>query len=370
MTRRQDFDVLRVCSMLGVIYLHVASGALNRPQEGTLWAFSNPIAALSAAAVPLFFMLSGALLLSQDKTAELNYLFRRRLPRVVVPALCWSGLILAYLWATGQAEQAAASLSTLLNTPVVVPYWFLYALIPLYLLSPFLKLMTDRMEEGHWRLALGLWAGLTLGLATVRLFVPEGLQLTFTEHWTMNINVAGGYLGYFLLGAYLERLEHLPSRKVLAFMTLFLWGFATLGTRWDTYAHAAYSSRFTDYLSLFTMALATSIFLLAKTCLRGKAYRGKLLPCLAGLSFGVYLIHPLALGMGGLIWGKLVTSSTIPVTILQQTLYYLAISLFCILACLALSSVKPLCFLFTGQRFDSACKSSNLFALFSSKKES
>lgn len=368
--RRLDYDVLRVFSMLGVIYLHTAAVALRGLDNAPLWNFSNLLACLFTPAVPLFFMMSGALLLREEKTADLGFLFRRRLPKILVPYLAWTALVLLYQVFTGQGDTALTSLSRLLNNGVAVPYWFLYALVPLYLLSPFLKRMADHLDGAHWHYMMALWVILTLGLNTIRSFVPPEWLLTFTEHWTLNINIVGGYLGYFLLGAYLERLEHLPSRKVLAFMTLFLWGFATLGTCWDTYAHAAYSSRFTDYLSLFTMALATSIFLLAKTCLRGKAYRGKLLPCLAGLSFGVYLIHPLALGMGGLIWGKLVTSSTIPVTILQQTLYYLAISLFCILACLALSSVKPLCFLFTGQRFDSACKSSNLFALFSSKKES
>ena len=367
--RRLDYDVLRVFSMLGVIYLHTAAVGLRGLDNVPLWYFSNLLACLFTPAVPLFFMMSGALLLREEKTADLGFLFRRRLPKILVPYLAWTALVLLYQVFTGQGSAALTALSRLLNNGVAVPYWFLYALVPLYLLSPFLKRMADHLDDIHWHYMMALWVVLTLGLNTIRSFVPPEWLLTFTEHWTLNINMVGGYLGYFMLGAYLERLERLPSRKVLAFTTLFLWAFTTLGTRWDTYAHAAYSSRFTDYLSLFTMALAASMFLLAKTCLRGKPYHGKLLPCLAGLSFGVYLIHPLALGLGGIVWGKLVTSTTIPVTILQQSLYYLAIALFCILACLVLASIKPFCFLFTGQRFDAACKSSNLFALFTAKKE-
>lgn len=347
MTRRRDFDVLRVCSMLGVIYLHVASGALNRPQEEGLWALSSLIAALAGAAVPLFFMLSGALLLSQDKTARLDQLFRRRLPRVVVPALCWSGLILCYFLATGRGEQARASLATLLNTPVVVPYWFLYALIPLYLLSPFLKLMTDRMEEGHWRYALGLWAGLTLGLATLRLFVPKELALTFTEHWTMNINVAGGYLGYFLLGAYLDR-HHTPKAAPLALGALACLCVSVWGTWWDTHRSMAYSTRFTDHLSLLTAALAALLFLLAKA-LWASRDSGPVLTLVSGLSFPMYLAHPLVIGVIRLVWGRLF-QHTDPLTAPGQLGFYLLAVLGSFAASLILSRIPVLSYLFTGQK--------------------
>ncbi len=347
MTRRRDFDVLRVCSMLGVIYLHVASGALNRPQEGGLWAFSNPIAALSAAAVPLFFMLSGALLLHQEKTAELGHLFHHRLPRVIVPALCWSGLILCYLMATGKGEQAMASLSTLLNTPVVVPYWFLYALVPLYLLSPFLKLMTDRMEESHWQYALALWAGLTLGLATLRLFVPQELEMTFTEHWTMNINVAGGYLGYFLLGAYLDR-HKTPKPVPLAFGVLLCLCASVVGTWWDTTRTMAYSTRFTDYLSLLTAALSALLFLLAMALWKDKS-SGAFLSLLSRLSFSMYLAHPLVIGVIRLVWGRLF-QHTDPLSVPEQLCFYLLAVLGSFLSALVLSHIPVLSYLFTGQK--------------------
>lgn len=368
--RRFDYDVLRVFSMLGVIYLHTAAAALRDLTNIPLWNYSNLLVCLFTPAVPLFFMMSGALLLQEEKTADLSSLFRHRLPKILVPYLAWTALVLSYQVCTGQRDAALTALSQLLNNGVAVPYWFIYALVPIYLLSPFLKRMADHLDDCHWHYMMALWVALTIGLHTVRSFVPSQWILTFTEHWTLNINMVGGYLGYFLLGAYLERLERLPSRKALILTTLFLWGVIVAGTRWDTFAHGAYSSRFTDYLALFTMALAASMFLLAKVCLRERNYHGKWISCLSGLSFGVYLIHPLALGLGALVWGKLITSPPVPVTILQQTLYYLAVTLFCILACLVLSSIKPLCYLFTGQKFEVACKTSNLFALFSAKKHS
>ena len=77
MSRRRDYALLRVCSMFAVVFLHVAAEPL-RTASGPLWHFANLTTSLATAAVPLFFLLSGALLLSQEQTADLGALLRRR----------------------------------------------------------------------------------------------------------------------------------------------------------------------------------------------------------------------------------------------------------------------------------------------------
>lgn len=51
-------------------------------------------------------------------------------------------------------------------------------------------------------------------------------------------------------------------------------------------------------------------------------------------------------------------------TVPLQLGYYLAILLSCLMGVALLMSVKPLCWLFTGQSFSSACWRCNLLALF------
>lgn len=139
-SRRWDYDLLRVGSMVGVVYLHCAAAAL-RSASGAVWHFANLASSLATAAVPLFFMLSGALLLSQEGTADLSALFGRRLPKVLLPLAAWSALVVLLTLLRAGPAAALEQLSALPNTPAMVPYWFLYALIPVYLLSPFLKKM-------------------------------------------------------------------------------------------------------------------------------------------------------------------------------------------------------------------------------------
>lgn len=348
MRRRYDFDVLRVASMLGVIYLHTASAALRTLDNTALWGFSNVLTALATPAVPLFFMMSGALLLREDRRVDWRDVLCRRVPRLLVPLLAWSVLALAYQFIRVDRTQAMEGLKTLLRSPAMVPYWFLYALIPIYLLAPMIKAMTERLAPSGWRYMMGLWLALTIGLSTVRSFVPEAWQTIFIEHYTLNVNVVGGYLGYFLLGACLERLEKRPPRWALAAGCAFMLAVSIFGTAWDTYAHGDYSTRFTNYLNIFTVALSALIFLLAKDCLGDREEKGKVLPWLANISFGVYLAHAPAIVVMQKLWTRMgIYIADIPL----QLLFYAEVTAACIVGVALVSYIPGLSYLATGQRW-------------------
>lgn len=355
-TRRRDYDLLRVASMAAVVYLHTAAASLQTVENGALWQFSNLLACLCTAAVPLFFMLSGALLLRSPRTGDWADLLRRRLPRVLVPGLVWSGLVILGTWRLEGGDAAFQKLVRLPNTTVLTPYWFLYALVPMYLLSPLLKTLTDGMGESQWRYLLGLWGVLTLGLQTVAYLTPEPWKLFFLENGTLSVSAVGGYLGYFLLGAYLDRLERLPPRRTLWLTVGADWAVIALGTWYFTAKTGVYGQQFLDYRGLFAAILSAGLFLLARSYFGAGGGSGRVLTALAGCSFGVYLAHPfaikaveLALGEGGGIPGQLLT-------------WLLALG-GSILGVMVVQSFKPLCFLVTGQSYAAACRESNLFAL-------
>lgn len=367
MKRRLDFDLLRMGCMCAVVYLHTASSSFYDLSNRPLWAMSCLVNAFSALAVPLFFMMSGALALAPGAKAEPGYVLRRRVGKVLPPLIAWSLACLAYLWLRkGDAAGALTGLRSILGTPANVAYWFLYALIPMYLLIPLLKPMADHLDQRRWRYALGLWLALTVGLATVRSFLPADAQGLLTEHPAMNLNAIGGYLGYFLLGAYLDRLEKLPSRRVLAWGTAIAAVLAVLFCVLDSWQQHTWSGRFTDYLTLFTALRAAGAFLLMKSLFGHKETKSRTLRVLSGCSFAVYLAHPLVVMEAKELWYQY-TKLYDPVTIPQQLFLYAAVLGVCVLGALVLASVPGLCRLFTGQSFPAACKSSNLWALFGRK---
>ena len=89
-------DTLRVISAVGVIFMHTAAAGLRAgvldtaPYVTRGWHLMNLLTCFAFTAVPLFFMISGYLLFSDEKTKNVSRLFRRRLPRLVVPLAVWT----------------------------------------------------------------------------------------------------------------------------------------------------------------------------------------------------------------------------------------------------------------------------------------
>lgn len=353
--RRLDFDLIRAASMAAVVYLHTAAGGLRQSEDMALWHLSNLLSSLAVAAVPLFFMISGALLLGSEKTDDPAYLLRRRLPRVAVPGLCWSLLVVGGVWLSQGGEAALLKLVNLPGISVITPYWFLYALIPMYLLSPLLKRLTDHMEERHWRYLLGLWVVVTLGLNQLSRFLPDPWYALLRENQTLNVSLLEGYLGYFLLGAWLDRMERPPARRILLAAALGSWAVIALGT-WGVFlVTGVYGEQFATYRGVFTMVLSASLFLLFRDAFRGRR-SGRAAVLLSACSFGVYLAHPMAIELlQKLLGGGLTVPGQLAVWLLSLA--------GCILGVVLVSSVPGLCFLATGQRFRDACRESNVFAL-------
>ena len=258
--RRWDYDLLRVASMVGVVYLHTAAGALR--QLGT-----PPVALLQPALLPGHG--GGAPVLHAlrcaapvpPRTAELGTLFRRRLPKVLIPLLAWSGVVIALAGVLSGPQAALDKLIPLLNTPVMVPYWFLYALVPIYLVSRCSKKMTDGLSEAHWNYLVGLWLIATIGMDTLCDLAPAGpWQSALTVHWTLNLDFVGGYLGYFLLGARLARLQKAPPPGNAVGVTAASFAVIAAGTFWLTSRTGVYDERIKSYLHLFTAVLAAALF--------------------------------------------------------------------------------------------------------------
>ena len=136
------------------------------------------------------------------------------------------------------------------------------------------------------------------------------------------------------------------------------------GTFWLTTATGVYDERIKSYLHVFTAVLSAVLFLLARSYAEQRQ-SGKVITALSGLSFGVYLVHPLAIAFWRLVWPAwLPALDTIP----GLCLTYLLSLLGSLLGIWAVASLRPLCWVFTGQRFDEACRTCNLFALLGRKE--
>ena len=130
-------DVVRVVACFMVIFLHVAAIGFHDFIPG--WWASNVYDSLLRSCVPLFLMITGALLLRKEE--RLGAFFSRRFSRILPPFVFWSLFYLA--WHHGQADQPPYAWYQwplrILEGPTEHHLWYLYALVGIYAAIPFLR---------------------------------------------------------------------------------------------------------------------------------------------------------------------------------------------------------------------------------------
>ncbi|MCX8150455.1 MAG: acyltransferase family protein [Candidatus Bathyarchaeota archaeon] len=224
-TKSGDFflnaDLIRVVAITFVIFLHAATephevSDIMASEEVTRWWVSNIYSSLARPAVPMFIMLSGALLLQPSKLNEpLRVFFKKRLARIGPPFLFWS---LAYFAWRAFVNNEVLTFNSVLHSILTGPYlhfWFLYLITGLYLVTPLLRIIVAYADWKIIRYFLGLWV---IGTAILPV-------LNMTEKFNLLglVFIMTGGIGYFLVGPYLLRIR--PRRWFL--FLLFL-----AGTTW------------------------------------------------------------------------------------------------------------------------------------------
>jgi surface polysaccharide O-acyltransferase-like enzyme len=362
-------DLLRVVSMFSVVMLHVMSGTLWTGFGSLTWHGANILSTIMSASVPIFFMISGATLLGSEKTNSISYTLKKRFPKLFVPFLGWSFMAIVYYFllqysVSGNFDRSII-LSRLLYMPsqaTTIHLWFMYAIIPLYLISPLLKRMVDGLDEKSYVYGLFLWFIFSSLLPTVSSFISDAFRPLFVLNREFSLHFLGGYLGYFLAGYYFHRFEKKIEKKIL----LLLLGSAIFlntmliswGTWWRTLNLGSYDESFKVYSGVFTVGLSLCVFLFFKEWIREKPFKKttmKFLKFLSQISFGIYLLHNLLVDY---------LSNLIPLwpanSFAHILLSFLIVLVSSILIVVILVSIKPTCFLFTGISYEQASKSCNI----------
>ena len=246
--------------------------------------------AFSRIAVPLFFLLSGFLLLQKEE--PLSVFFKKRAWKVFFPFFIWS---LIYMWNGNQFAEfgpnwwnvVSRTIMAVARSPRAGHLWFFYALIGLYLATPVLRLFVTRAEEKHLLYFIGMWI----------LAVPVTLYLSLYTRVRIGIewNFFTGYIGYFVLGYYLGKRDYSRFQLIVAAGVFLLGLFATFAGIHITKQIEPYIDYFERYLSLNVIVMAAAGFVLLSRAKIGGGLQ-KFIEPQSRASFGIYLIHVMVLG--------------------------------------------------------------------------
>lgn len=279
--RFERLDSARWLAALAVVLLHCASqGLSDKSAHGTLaWAAANVYDSAMRWCVPVFVMISGALLLDPGTATPLRVFYGKRMARIVPPLVFWTVFYIGWRVVTAHLDQHEVPWTTwvqmIINGKPYYHLWYLYMLLGLYLFTPFVR-RAYLASNPRTRL---LAAGLILGIAVIQSAMANGREQTgFFLIWF------APFLGYFILGRLLfdghVRLPHAVLLLVASIAATAI-GIHTMSSPTDlnTYFYSNFS------VTVPIMAIAVYHMVL----------NGPRLPRLTAwgpLTFGIYLIHP------------------------------------------------------------------------------
>lgn len=167
--------------------------------------------------MPLFVILSGALLLQPSKINEpIRSFLKKRANRIGIAFGFWTAIYIVWGF---YVTKAAVTLSNVgqsiiisLFTGSYYHFWFLYLIAGLYLVTPVMRAVVSFNNPRLVSYLIMLWL---VGISVVPL-------LPLFTGYSVNgeVFIMGGYIGYFLLGFYLQNARMRPR---------FAYGFLALG---------------------------------------------------------------------------------------------------------------------------------------------
>lgn len=276
--RIYSFDLMRVLACIMIICMHSPM-----PSENAISFFNLAVGYLAAPGLCLFFVISGALLLPV-KTDTFTFL-KKRLGKIVMPTVCFTFLYLILKTINGGDVDWVKSICSMpFSAQGHGVLWFMYTLIGLYLVSPIISRWLEKASKREEEFYLVLWA-VTMCYPLLK------LVLDINDSNTGVLYYFSGYLGYFVLGHYLNKFpETLTLNKLAA--PVFISIIAPIACKL-LHIKVDFFSLFW-YLSIFVAALCVSIYVTiaryGKYLIGGGIFR-KWIVLTSNLSFGIYLVH-------------------------------------------------------------------------------
>lgn len=295
--RLLHLDLLRLLAIYFVIFNHTGNRGyfLFANSTGSGLYFLYMLASVFCkVAVPIFFMISGALLL--PKQESLSRLFSKRILRIVVVLLLVS--VPYYIWLhRAQGLSLRSFLTYIYGNSASTSLWYLYSYVALLLMMPFLRSMVRGMVETDF-LYLTVGYILVFGVMPCLEFCLWKGSVTIHESFNPALFMTPNIF-YALVGYYLEYvMDHQKNRKRTISLGIALSVIALALTCFMTHYQSVIvvecsMEQLECFFNCFICIPAMALYITIKYA--GEKIRSpqmqKLLPIAGGTVFGIYLIE-------------------------------------------------------------------------------
>ncbi|WP_028357575.1 acyltransferase [Brackiella oedipodis] len=302
-------DCIRILASFLVVAVHVSATQFFSP--GPEWWKVVTVDSLARVAVPLFIMITGALLIN-DKSLSFAQT-SRRLKRLLQIIVFWGVIyILAYkLWPKDIAHWYQP-ITDLLSSNVMYHFWYLYAMAGFYMAMPILSAMYKTLTPKTLLIYLVLWVLYSLMVLIDRLqgntLLQNNLVAIYQVSWLFGLNI------YLLIGRFIVDIYQQPQYSHGFFKYGFLiYVLLSLFTADLTISFShdpiAPSEAFFDYTGLLVLLASVAIFA-GLIYLIGKHYHDfsdktyTNIRRISNYTLGIYCVHVVVLDKITAPWFK------------------------------------------------------------------
>lgn len=288
-------DFLRVLSIVAVLLLHVSAYfVINRDVGSASWLIGNSIDSLLRWCVPVFVMISGALLLDSSKSESLSIFYSKRVKKILVPIIFYTTLYSLWkifrAYVSGQPIELSLVLIDALNGEAFYHLWFLFMIIGLYAFTPFFRVFAGAVHHADYKVFISLACGLSAIASVVQSAIGADSGLALFSFIT--------FVPYFFLGHWMRFTTWQPSNFVCSVGFFFSYAITFFGSWFFSVVYGLEAGlSFYEYNAPNVMAMAIFVFALARNSISDRFKYANSTSFVLPYVFGIYLIHLLILDL-------------------------------------------------------------------------
>lgn len=291
-------DLLRIFAAIMVCFIHVSSDKFfsvsTSSAEFRIFTFYD---LLNQIAVPLFVMISGAMMLDPSRPLSPKSL-SKKIVKLITALVFWMTINGIYIAIT--EPHNITSIKSFIERALESRqyFWFIFMMIGLYLITPLLKCISKDIKYCEYFFLLFFIFGCLIPFAIEMIGVFKLTQFSFIKKYYeyMKFSFPLGYTSYYVAGFILTK-KHITKKIEISLYILCV--LLTLSSLYATINLSVLRGKpYTFFFSFSSPNIVISslaVFILFKNrvskILKEASFSMQKIKTLSGLTFGTYLCH-------------------------------------------------------------------------------